>query len=67
MVSSLLDDGIIVHQKYPKLKKIIDVRNKYIEIYVICSSCSSYNTTLTKYISKKYNFKCLDCDMCKCI
>jgi translation initiation factor 2 beta subunit (eIF-2beta)/eIF-5 len=67
MITSSLEDGIIIHQKYPKLKKIIDVRNKYIEIYVICSSCNSYNTTLTKYISKTYNFKCLNCDMYKCI
>ena len=67
MVSSMLEDGIIIHQKYPKLKSLIDVRNKYIELYVLCSSCKSYNTTLNKYILKKYNFNCSNCGMNKCI
>jgi translation initiation factor 2 beta subunit (eIF-2beta)/eIF-5 len=67
MISSSVNDGLIIHQKHPKLKSLIDVRNKYIELYVLCSSCNSYNTTLNKYISKKYIFNCYNCGMNKCI
>ena len=62
-----IKDGLIIHQKYPKLKALKDMINKYIEIFVICSSCNSYNTLLNKFISKKYQFICSDCGMNKCI
>ena len=62
-----IEDGLIIHEKFPKLNKIIEVRNKYISQYVICSSCNSYNTVLNKFIFKKYKFLCLNCNLSKCI
>ena len=62
-----LDDGLIIHQKYPKIKILKEVINKYIDNYVICSSCNSSNTLLNKFILKKYQFTCNECGMNKCI
>lgn len=62
-----IEEGLIIHVKFPKLTKIIEVRNKYISQYVICTSCNSHNTILDKFMSKKYKFQCLSCNLSKCI
>ena len=62
-----IENGLIIHQKYPKLKNLREVVNKYVEHYVICSSCNSSNTVLNKFLSKKFQFICLECGMNKCI
>ena len=59
------EDGIIIHGKYLKLNNITELIKKYINLYVICQSCNSPNTELTKIISKKYNFNCINCNMTK--
>ena len=58
-------DGIILHGKCQKNSNIIELIKKYINIYVICSSCKKSNTELIKITCKKYNFKCLSCEMSK--
>ena len=62
-----IENGLIIHQKYPKLKNLKEVINKYIDNFVICSSCNSYNTLLNKFMCKKYSFSCMDCGMNKCM
>ena len=62
-----INEGLIIHGKRQKYKDITDIVNKYINLCVICQSCKKYNTVLKKFISKKYNFNCLDCGMEKCI
>jgi len=62
-----INDGLIIHGKRQKLKDINDIANKYINLCVICFSCKKNNTILKKFISKKYNFICLDCGLEKCI
>lgn len=58
--SSDKNDGLIVHGKFKKDKEISDLLLKYINIYVVCSSCKSSNTTMTKE-----QFICDDCGMKK--
>jgi translation initiation factor 2 beta subunit (eIF-2beta)/eIF-5 len=58
-------DGIIIHGKRQKNARILEVLKKYINVYVICSSCKKKYTELTKITSKKYQFKCLTCEMTK--
>ncbi len=58
-------DGIIIHGKCQKNANIMELIKKYINIFVICSSCKKINTELTKITLKKYNFKCLYCGMNK--
>jgi translation initiation factor 2 beta subunit (eIF-2beta)/eIF-5 len=58
-------DGIIIHGKYQKNSNIVDLIKKYINAYVICTSCKKMNTELIKITLKKHNFKCLSCEMNK--
>jgi translation initiation factor 2 beta subunit (eIF-2beta)/eIF-5 len=55
------DDGLVFHNM-KKQKEIKELSIKYINNYVICSSCNKYNTNLNKNKDvKKYEFICLDC------
>lgn len=65
--SNSIEDGLIIHGKKQSIKDIKDIVNKYINYFVICISCKKYNSILDKFTSIKYNFKCLDCGMTKCI
>ena len=61
------DDGIIIRGKNKKNTEIIELIKKYINKYVMCSCCKKINTELNKITSKKYEFKCLCCEMTKCL
>ena len=61
------EDGLIIHGKYLKSSIVHNLIIKYINIYVICSSCKNINTVLNKITTKKYEFKCLSCEMIKII
>lgn len=65
--ATVFDNGIIIHGKRQKKKNIIDIMNKYINNFVVCMSCQSIDTTLTKYILHKYTFNCLKCNYSKCM
>jgi translation initiation factor 2 beta subunit (eIF-2beta)/eIF-5 len=58
-------EGLIIHGKNQKRSNIMDIALKYINIYVICSSCKKTDSTLTKQTSKNYEFECLHCGMKK--
>jgi len=62
-----LENGLIIHQKHPKLNILKEVINKYIDNFVICPSCYSSNTIINKFINKKYKFVCNECGVNKCI
>lgn len=64
-VSSTIDDGLIIHGKKIKSTDISDLILKYVNHYVICSSCKSSDTLLNKFNSKKYEFICTNCNMIK--
>jgi translation initiation factor 2 beta subunit (eIF-2beta)/eIF-5 len=66
-MSSNINDGLIIHGKNIKKELISELVLKYVNTFVICSSCKSYNTTLDKFNSKKYNFLCNNCKMTKVI
>jgi translation initiation factor 2 beta subunit (eIF-2beta)/eIF-5 len=61
--SSSKSDGMIVHGKFPKKNELTDLAIKYVETFVICSSCKSPNTDMVKEDSKKYYFSCNSCGM----
>ena len=61
------DDGLIIHGKYLKNNIITNIFNKYINIYVICSSCKHFNTILKKENNKTNLFICNECGMNKYI
>ncbi len=66
-MSNDINDGLIIHGKNIKKELIMELILKYVNLCVICSSCKSYNTTLNKFTSKKYNFECHNCKMIKII
>jgi len=59
------NDGLIIHGKNLKNNDIINITHKYINTFVICSSCMSNDTIMTKSHLKKYNFICNNCKMNK--
>jgi translation initiation factor 2 subunit 2 len=61
------NDGIIIHGKGLKKLNLSELIRKYINNYVICSSCKKKNTELNKLSLKKYEFKCLMCYMTRII
>ena len=61
------NDGLIIHGKRIKKEEISALILKYVNFYVICSSCKCSNTILNKYNSKKYEFECCNCKMTKII
>jgi len=61
-MSGELNEGIIIHGKFLKQQLINDIIIKYINSFVICSACKSYNTELIKKSSKLYYFECIDCE-----
>jgi translation initiation factor 2 beta subunit (eIF-2beta)/eIF-5 len=63
--SENINDGIIIHGKYLKKKDICDLILKYINTYVICASCNSPYTNLTKNNKKNYIFFCNTCNTSK--
>lgn len=60
--SSDKDDGLIIHGKFKKDTEISKLVLKYINIFVVCNSCKSTNTDMTKT-----QFICNDCMMTKYI
>ena len=65
--SGSISDGLIIHGKGQKQVHITDIALKYVNTYVICSSCGKSNSILTKQNSKFYEFECLKCNMTKFI
>jgi translation initiation factor 2 beta subunit (eIF-2beta)/eIF-5 len=59
------NDGIIIYGKNLKKINLLDLIKKYINLYVICSSCKKADTIMNKITSKIYEFKCLSCEMIK--
>lgn len=64
-VSNSKSDGLFIHGKRLKQQQINDISNKYIEMYVNCSSCKKSNTTMFKESHKRYEFECNSCGMKK--
>lgn len=60
--SNNISDGIIIHGKYQKKKEITDLSLKYVMTFVICPSCKSPETIMTKE-----QFICSDCGMTRFI
>jgi len=60
------NNGIVIHGKYIKKEHISILIKKYINIYVICGSCLSPKTTLTKN-KKKFLSICGVCHSNKII
>ena len=58
-------DGLIIHGKRQRKSDISDLALKYVNNYVICSSCVQVNTVMIKTVSKQYLFECLICGMKK--
>jgi translation initiation factor 2 beta subunit (eIF-2beta)/eIF-5 len=58
-------DGLIIHGKRQRKSDISDLALKYVNNYVICSSCAQVNTVMIKTVSKQYLFECLICGMKK--
>ena len=58
-------DGLIIHGKRQNNKELTELSLKYIDTFVICSSCKHADTHLIKESSKNYQFECLDCGMKK--
>ena len=61
------DDGIIIRGKHKKNTEVVELIKKYINKYVMCSCCKKINTELNRITSKRYEFKCLCCEMTKCL
>ena len=59
-LSSSKSDGLIIHGKKQNKAMINNFVFKYINIFVICSSCKSHNTILAKK-QNQYEFNCNDC------
>ena len=59
--SGLKSDGLIFHGKRQKQSDILEITYKYINNFVICSSCKQHKTDLNKITQKKYEFKCNNC------
>jgi translation initiation factor 2 subunit 2 len=59
-LSNSKSDGLIIHGKKQNKTIINNFVFKYINKFVICSSCKSYNTLLTKN-QNQYEFNCNDC------
>lgn len=66
-VSDNIDLGLFIYGKNIKKEFLTELVLKYVNNCVICSSCKSYDTILTKFNSKKYNFECNNCKMTKVI
>ena len=65
-MSASIKDGLIVQGKRQKISDINDLSIKYINEFVTCSSCNSYNTTLGKEIDiKAWLFNCQTCGSTK--
>ena len=60
-ITDKLSDGIILIGKH-NIKILSPLLEKYINEYVICNLCKSYNTKIKKNDStRKFEFKCKDC------
>lgn len=62
-LSGSKSDGIIIHGKGLQKPTIVNLVIKYSNIYVICSSCKTIETTMCKIARKQYKFKCSNCGM----
>jgi translation initiation factor 2 beta subunit (eIF-2beta)/eIF-5 len=61
-ISSDKEDGLIIHGKFRKDTEIGKLVLKYVNMFVVCNSCKSTNTDMTKT-----QFICNDCNMSKFI
>ena len=58
-LSANKSEGIYIDGKYLKAKYLQDLILKYVNEYVVCSSCMNTNTTLIKdKDTKKFKFNC---------
>ena len=62
-LSGSKSDGIIINGKRLQKTTIVNLVIKYSNIYVICSSCKTIETTMCKIARKQYKFKCSNCGM----
>ena len=59
--TSSKSDGLVIEEKTNKTK-IINSLQRYINSFVICNSCKSYNTVIIKDNKKRINlFQCNNC------
>jgi len=65
--SNNINDGLIIHDRHIKIKRLTELVKKYITTYVTCASCKNINTILNKISTKKYEFNCMNCYMNKYI
>jgi translation initiation factor 2 beta subunit (eIF-2beta)/eIF-5 len=64
--SGLISDGLIIHGKRQRQTEITELARKYIDMFVICSSCKKADTQMNK-IDSKYKFVCESCGFNKFI
>ena len=63
--SASKSDGLIIHGQRQKKSDIINILLKYINYYVVCSSCKNSISTLSKINSKQFLFTCSVCGSTK--
>ena len=54
-------DGLIIHGPRQKKFEITDLARKFVNEYVICTSCKKADTSMNKLNSKTYEIICNDC------
>jgi len=59
-------DGLIIHGKRQKKSNITNMILKYVNTFIICTSCKHADTIMTKS-NKHWEFECIDCGMKKFI
>jgi translation initiation factor 2 beta subunit (eIF-2beta)/eIF-5 len=54
-------DGLIVHGLRQKKNEITELARKFVNDYVVCTSCKKADTCMNKLNSKTYEIICNDC------
>ena len=55
------NDGIIIQAKYQKVQELNELLRKYINNHVLCDSCKSNKTELSKISKYNYTLTCTNC------
>lgn len=58
-------DGLIIHGPKQRKAEITDLARKFVNIYVVCSTCKKPDTEMNKMSSKVYEVCCIDCGATK--
>lgn len=58
-------DGLIIHGKRQKKSDVVDMAIKYVNTFVMCSSCKRSDTIMSKSCNKQWEFECENCGMTK--